>query len=350
MTDRGRADVARTPRGAAGSTRARTAAVLAGRAADGRAARGRAHQRQLQGDDTASAPRSSGCPAATATCSPSTATRSTPTRCARPRAAPRRPSLDYLPDHQALVVEWVEGRTLTARRPARRRQPGAGGRRRAGLLHAGPAVRRRLRHVRHAAPLPAASSRSAASGCPTATWSCCPAGGPHRRGARRTSASRPCRATTTCSPPTSSTTATGSGSSTTSTAATTTRASSSATSGASRPARLDHLEVLVDSYYGGHLRHKVARARLLGLMSKYGWTLWASIQDVGQPDRLRLLVLGHGEVRPRGRRVRRPGLRPAARRGRAGPTEPRPGGLGSTVQVTSSKASTTAGSMCASAR
>ena len=23
----------------------------------------------------------------------------------------------------------------------------------------------------------------------------------------------------------------------------------------------------------------VARARLLGLMSKYGWTLWASIQD-----------------------------------------------------------------------
>ena len=30
---------------------------------------------------------------------------------------------------------------------------------------------------------------------------------------------------------------------------------------------------------GGALRHKVARARLWGLMSKYGWTLWASIQD-----------------------------------------------------------------------
>jgi thiamine kinase-like enzyme len=42
---------------------------------------------------------------------------------------------------------------------------------------------------------------------------------------------------------------------------------------------LDHLTLLVDSYYGRHLRHKVARARLLGLMSKYGWTLWASIQD-----------------------------------------------------------------------
>jgi len=46
---------------------------------------------------------------------------------------------------------------------------------------------------------------------------------------------------------------------------------------------LDHLEVLVDSYYGTRLRHKVARARLLGLMSKYGWTLWASIQDAVSP-------------------------------------------------------------------
>lgn len=46
---------------------------------------------------------------------------------------------------------------------------------------------------------------------------------------------------------------------------------------------LEHLELLVDSYYGTHLRHKVARARLLGLMSKYGWTLWASIQDAQSP-------------------------------------------------------------------
>lgn len=42
---------------------------------------------------------------------------------------------------------------------------------------------------------------------------------------------------------------------------------------------LDHLELLVDSYYGTHLRHQIARARLLGLMARYGWTLWASIQD-----------------------------------------------------------------------
>lgn len=42
---------------------------------------------------------------------------------------------------------------------------------------------------------------------------------------------------------------------------------------------LPQLEELVAAYYGRPLRHKVARARLWGLMSKYGWTLWASIQD-----------------------------------------------------------------------
>jgi thiamine kinase-like enzyme len=39
------------------------------------------------------------------------------------------------------------------------------------------------------------------------------------------------------------------------------------------------LELLVSSYYGAHLANKVARARLWGLMSQYGWTLWASIQE-----------------------------------------------------------------------
>ena len=39
------------------------------------------------------------------------------------------------------------------------------------------------------------------------------------------------------------------------------------------------LEQLVAHYYGRPLRNKVARARLWGLMSKYGWTLWGSIQD-----------------------------------------------------------------------
>lgn len=42
---------------------------------------------------------------------------------------------------------------------------------------------------------------------------------------------------------------------------------------------LDQLEELVTAYYGGPDPARTARARLWGLMSKYGWTLWASIQD-----------------------------------------------------------------------
>jgi thiamine kinase-like enzyme len=45
----------------------------------------------------------------------------------------------------------------------------------------------------------------------------------------------------------------------------------------------DQLDALVSAYYGRPRRSKVARARLLGLMSKYGWTLWASIQDAVSP-------------------------------------------------------------------
>jgi thiamine kinase-like enzyme len=42
---------------------------------------------------------------------------------------------------------------------------------------------------------------------------------------------------------------------------------------------LEQLDELVSHYYRRPLANKVARARLWGLMSKYGWTLWASIQD-----------------------------------------------------------------------
>lgn len=42
---------------------------------------------------------------------------------------------------------------------------------------------------------------------------------------------------------------------------------------------LDQLAEVVRIYYGKPLRNKLARCRLQGLMSKYGWTLWASIQD-----------------------------------------------------------------------
>jgi thiamine kinase-like enzyme len=42
---------------------------------------------------------------------------------------------------------------------------------------------------------------------------------------------------------------------------------------------VDRLEHLVSSYFGGPSPVQTARARLFGLMAKYGWTLWASIQD-----------------------------------------------------------------------
>jgi thiamine kinase-like enzyme len=42
---------------------------------------------------------------------------------------------------------------------------------------------------------------------------------------------------------------------------------------------LDQLDELVTRYYVRRVRNRIARARLWGLMSKYGWTLWASIQD-----------------------------------------------------------------------
>ena len=41
----------------------------------------------------------------------------------------------------------------------------------------------------------------------------------------------------------------------------------------------DQLVELVDSYYGKHRAEKVARAWLYALLARYGWTLWASIQD-----------------------------------------------------------------------
>jgi thiamine kinase-like enzyme len=43
------------------------------------------------------------------------------------------------------------------------------------------------------------------------------------------------------------------------------------------------LEVLVTAYFGRPRPAQVARARLFGLMSKYGWTLWAAIQDATSP-------------------------------------------------------------------
>jgi len=42
---------------------------------------------------------------------------------------------------------------------------------------------------------------------------------------------------------------------------------------------LAQLDELVTCYWGAPLRNKLARARLWGLVAKYGWMLWAAIQD-----------------------------------------------------------------------
>jgi thiamine kinase-like enzyme len=43
------------------------------------------------------------------------------------------------------------------------------------------------------------------------------------------------------------------------------------------------LEALVTAYYGRPRRSRIARARLLGLVGMYGWTLWGAIQDGASP-------------------------------------------------------------------
>lgn len=46
---------------------------------------------------------------------------------------------------------------------------------------------------------------------------------------------------------------------------------------------LDQLDALVTAYYGRHRRSKIARARLQGIVGQYGWTLWGAIQNAVSP-------------------------------------------------------------------
>jgi thiamine kinase-like enzyme len=45
----------------------------------------------------------------------------------------------------------------------------------------------------------------------------------------------------------------------------------------------DQREELVTAYYGRRLRHKIARARLQGIVGMYGWALWGCIQNGSSP-------------------------------------------------------------------
>ncbi len=46
---------------------------------------------------------------------------------------------------------------------------------------------------------------------------------------------------------------------------------------------VDALAELVTAYYGRPRRSRIARARLLGLVGMYGWTLWGAIQNAASP-------------------------------------------------------------------
>ena len=46
---------------------------------------------------------------------------------------------------------------------------------------------------------------------------------------------------------------------------------------------LDQLDELVTGYYGARRPSKLARARLLGAVGQYGWTLWGAIQNAVSP-------------------------------------------------------------------
>ena len=46
---------------------------------------------------------------------------------------------------------------------------------------------------------------------------------------------------------------------------------------------LDQLEELVTAYFGEPRPSKLARARLLGIVGQYGWTLWGAIQNAVSP-------------------------------------------------------------------
>ena len=222
------------------------------------------------------------------------------------------PVVDFLPDDGVLVVGFLEGETLTdehLQRPGILPRVALACRR----LHAGEPFVNRFDmfelQADYLGPRPAARlpppaglprprrDDAGASGTPSAS-------GPWRPG----------RATTTCWPPTSSTTAGPSPSSTTSTRATTTPTSSSATSGASATSPSTSSRSW-SSVYDGALT-----AEPPGAGPPVGPHVPVRMDAVGvdpgrhQPDRVRLLVLGDGEVRAGRGHLRR--SRPRAAPGR----------------------------------
>ena len=238
----------------------------------------------------------------------STATPSTTTAWPRPRPGVAPGVVDRVVDGPAgsgvLVVDWVDARTWTAADLADERNLRrlAAACRRAARR---PAVRPRLRHVRRCSARYLDIVRDRGFRLPPRYEEFLPAVERGRGRARRAARCRRCRATTTCC------------------AANVLDDGDAAVAHRLRVRRQQRPVLRARQHLerGGSGRAScstswsrptsagsapalVARARLLGLVSQYGWTLWASIQHAISDARLRLLVLGDGEVRAGRRRVR----------------------------------------------
>ena len=180
---------------------------------------------------------------------------------------------------QGLVVDFLPGRTLT---DDDLHDPAVLGRvaRACRRLHAGPRFARRVRHVRGPGPLPADRRRARV-----------PAAAALRRvrarRRRRAGGARAARLTVPCNNDLLAGNILDDGEQV--------RIIDYEYSGNNDPCfelgnvwseatlPLPLLEVLVTAYFGRPRPAQVARARLFGLVSKYGWMLWASIQDGSSP-------------------------------------------------------------------
>ena len=69
---------------------------------------------------------------------------------------------------------------------------------------------------------------------------------------------------------------------------------------------LDQVEGFTAAYFGGIRRHQLARVRLMSLVSEYGWALWGAIQAAASAIEFDFLDLGPGALRQGGRDLHQP--------------------------------------------
>ena len=78
----------------------------------------------------------------------------------------------------------------------------------------------------------------------------------------------------------------------------------------------DRVEALVTAYFGRLTRHELARVRLQSVVSEYGWALWGAIQAAASPIEADFFAWGESRFEKAATHVHQPRVRPAARGGR----------------------------------